>query len=93
LFKCLKSFIYSDYTKLAELYEDPNQPIYRFFVTCIGSGRVLQYVQYAERWESFCAVHEIIDINRYKIIRKPWQIQQILQDKPVKPFVFLINKN
>jgi hypothetical protein len=38
-------------------------------------------------------VHEIIDINRYKIIRKPWQIQQILQDKPVKPFVFLINKN
>jgi hypothetical protein len=50
-------------------------------------------LQYAERWESFCAVHEIIDINRYKIIRKPWQIQQILQDKPVKPFVFLINKN
>ena len=52
-----------------------------------------QLLQYAERWESFCAVHEIIDINRYKIIRKPWEIQQILQDKPVKPFVFLINKN
>jgi hypothetical protein len=49
LFKCLKSFIYSDYTKLAELYEDPNQPIYRFFVTCIGSGRVLQYAK-KEPW-------------------------------------------
>lgn len=52
-----------------------------------------QLLQYAERWESFCAVHEIIDINRYKIIRKPWQIQQVLQEKPIKPFVFLINKN
>jgi hypothetical protein len=56
--------------------------------------RLLHHLlQHAERWESFCAVHEIIDINRYKIIRKPWQIQQILQEKPIKPFVFLINKN
>jgi hypothetical protein len=52
-----------------------------------------QLLQKAERWEYFCAVHEIIDINRYKIIRKPWQIQQILQEKPIRPFVFLINKN
>ncbi|MFN5226234.1 MAG: hypothetical protein ACK5B4_00705 [Bacteroidota bacterium] len=50
-------------------------------------------LQKAERWEYFCAVHEIIDINRYKIIRKPYQIQQILQEKPIRPFVFLINKN
>lgn len=52
-----------------------------------------QLLQQAERWESFCAVHVIIDINRYKIIRKPWQIQQILQEKPMRPFVFLVNKN
>ena len=52
-----------------------------------------QLLQKAERWEYFCSVHEIIDINRYKIIRKPWQIQQILQEKPIRPFVFLINKN
>jgi hypothetical protein len=50
-------------------------------------------LQKAERWELFCEVHEFVDLNRYKIFRKPYQIQQILQEKPLKPFVFLINKN
>lgn len=50
-------------------------------------------LQKAEQWEFFCEVHEFIDLNRYKIFRKPYQIQQILQEKPMKPFVFLINKN
>lgn len=50
-------------------------------------------LQKAERWDLFCEVHECIDLNRYKIFRKPYQIQQILQEKPLKPFVFLINKN
>lgn len=48
---------------------------------------------YAETWENFCAVNEIIDINRHRIIRKPQLIQNILREKKVKAFVFTCNKN
>ena len=46
-----------------------------------------------ENWESFCTANEILDINRRKIIRKTYLIQQILTEKKQKPFVFICNKN
>lgn len=45
-----------------------------------------------ENMTAFCIANEIIDINRYKIVRKPYLIEQILRDNN-KPFVFVVNKN
>lgn len=46
-----------------------------------------------ENWTAFGTANEIIDVNRHKIIRKPYLIQQVLSEKRIKPFVFTSNKN
>jgi hypothetical protein len=44
--------------------------------------------------ESFCTTHEVIDINRYKIIQKPHLIEHVVfRREALKPFVFICNKN
>jgi F0F1-type ATP synthase alpha subunit len=46
-----------------------------------------------ETLDKFCIVHEIFDLNRYKIITKSNQMQQIIRQKELKPFQFVCNKN
>lgn len=46
-----------------------------------------------ETIEKFCAVHEVFDLNKYKIITKPNQIQQLVRQRELKPFQFICNKN
>ncbi|MFP5040410.1 hypothetical protein [Parasediminibacterium sp. JCM 36343] len=46
-----------------------------------------------ENLHTFCIVNEIIDVNRYKIIQKPYRIQQMIRERSIKPFVFIFNKN
>ena len=46
-----------------------------------------------ESSEAFCIANEVIDINRYKVIRKLHKVRQILQEQKLKPFVFISNKN
>jgi hypothetical protein len=46
-----------------------------------------------ENWETFSIAHEVIDVNRRKIVRDSFLIQRILTEKEVKPFVFTCNKN
>ncbi|MFY7900780.1 MAG: hypothetical protein ACOVNY_11395 [Chitinophagaceae bacterium] len=46
-----------------------------------------------ENLHSFCTAHEIIDVNKYKVIKKIHLIQQIIREKALKPFVFIFNKN
>ena len=41
----------------------------------------------------FCIAHEVIDVNRYKIISKPFLVQQALEQRFKKPFVFMNCKN
>ena len=48
---------------------------------------------YVESMENFCIVNEIIDVNNYKIIRKPTKIEKIVRQTKLKPFVFINNKN
>lgn len=48
---------------------------------------------HTESWINFCTSHEILDINRRKIIRKPHLMQSILQDRKTKAFVFVNNLN
>ncbi len=42
---------------------------------------------------TFYNSNEIIDINRHKIIRKPYLVQQYVADKLQTPFIFIANKN
>jgi|JI10StandDraft_1071094.scaffolds.fasta_scaffold1118605_2 hypothetical protein len=46
-----------------------------------------------ECWDQFCKANELIDLNRYKIIRNPMKIQQMLRDYPNRAFLFVCNKN
>ncbi|QES89547.1 hypothetical protein [Rhizosphaericola mali] len=47
---------------------------------------------YAESMDNFCIANEILDLNRYKLINRPFRIKQIISE-PEKPFVFIVNKN
>lgn len=46
-----------------------------------------------ESWEQFCIANEIIDLNRYRIITKPYQIRDAVREALRKPFLFVSNKN
>lgn len=46
----------------------------------------------AESMDNFCVANEVIDLNRYKLIDRPYRIKQIVSEK-LKPFVFIFNKN
>ncbi len=48
---------------------------------------------FVENSNALCIANEVIDINRYKIIRKLHRVKQILQEQQLKPFVFISNKN
>ncbi|SIS71907.1 hypothetical protein SAMN05421788_101807 [Filimonas lacunae] len=53
-----------------------------------------ELLYHVENMNVFCAVNEVIDINRHKVIVKPAAICKVLQArKDVKPFVFINNKN
>jgi hypothetical protein len=47
-----------------------------------------------ERLDNFVKAHEVIDLNRYKIIKKTVDIKKMVRQKKLnKPFVFFSNKN
>jgi hypothetical protein len=46
-----------------------------------------------ERSERVIQAHEIIDLNRYKVINKHHLIRAAFRQREEKPFVFLNNKN
>ena len=47
-----------------------------------------------ERLDNFVRAHEILDLNKYKIIKNCVDIKKILRQKKLtKPFIFLNNKN
>jgi hypothetical protein len=46
-----------------------------------------------ERLDNLVSVHEIIDLNRYKVIKKDVAVRKIIRQQDLKPFVFLSCKN
>ncbi len=47
-----------------------------------------------ERLDNFVKAHEILDLNRYKIVNSSVEIKKMLrQGKDRKPFIFFSNKN
>lgn len=48
----------------------------------------------AERPDNFVKAHEVLDLNRYRIINSPVEIKKMIrQKKDTKPFIFFSNKN
>ena len=55
---------------------------------------LLHQLLYAiERLENLVIAHEIIDLNKYKVISKSTQLHKLLRQDELKPFVFLNCKN
>jgi hypothetical protein len=43
--------------------------------------------------ENLIITHEIIDLNKYRIINKSIQLRKLIRYRELKPFVFLNCKN
>lgn len=46
-----------------------------------------------ETVDNFCVAHEVFDFNKYKIIHNAKVIKQVMNQKELKAFVFISNKN
>ena len=46
-----------------------------------------------ERMENLAAAHEIIDLNKYKVINKSLIVRNTIRTQVLKPFVFMNCKN
>jgi hypothetical protein len=54
---------------------------------------LVDLLYHVENMDVFSTANEVIDLNRYKIIQKRRQIQQLVRERKLKPFVFISNKN
>ena len=55
--------------------------------------RLNQILFHVEAIENLCLANEIIDINNYKILRKPEKIEKVISNNRLKPFQFIHAKN
>jgi hypothetical protein len=46
-----------------------------------------------ERIDNFVSAHELIDLNKYKIIKTDFDIKRVIRSRKESPFVFLNNVN
>ena len=46
-----------------------------------------------ERIENLIIAHEILDLNKYRVVNKSLQLRKIFRQRTLKPFVFLNCKN
>jgi hypothetical protein len=48
---------------------------------------------HVESNENIAKAHELIDLNKFRIYPQKKKVMQVLQEKELKPFVFLFNMN
>lgn len=46
-----------------------------------------------ERLDNFVKAHELLDLNRYKVINKPVELKKVIRKKKEQAFIFVNNKN
>jgi hypothetical protein len=46
-----------------------------------------------ETIENICVAHEVFDMNRYRILQQPHQVEKHIEAKDIRPFIFICNKN
>jgi hypothetical protein len=52
-----------------------------------------QMLYTAERLDNLVIAHEILDLNKYKVIHNRLALRNTLRKQPLKPFIFLNCKN
>lgn len=52
-----------------------------------------QLLFHVETIDNFCSAHEVLDMNRYRILQEARQIRKLANQKELAPFVFIFNKN
>ncbi len=52
-----------------------------------------QLLYTVERIDNLVIAHEVIDLNRYRIIHAPFHIRNVFRQRELKPFVFLNCRN
>lgn len=55
--------------------------------------RILPLLSKVETLQAACISTEVIDVARYKIIKKPSKVLELIRKRQHKPFVFVFNKN
>lgn len=48
---------------------------------------------HVEASESFYNSHELLDMNKFKVLREKKHLQQVVRERALKPFIFLCNLN
>ena len=48
---------------------------------------------HVESSDNIARAHELIDLNKFRIYPQKKKVMQVLQEKELKPFVFLFNMN
>ena len=46
-----------------------------------------------ESLDNLVSAHEIINLNKFKVINNPTYLRKIIRERDLKPFIFLSNKN
>jgi hypothetical protein len=46
-----------------------------------------------ERMDNLVTAHEIIDLNKYKVVNNPVKIKEVIRKQELKSFIFLNCKN
>jgi hypothetical protein len=52
-----------------------------------------EILQTTERLNNLVTAHEILDLNKYKVIHNPLTLRNTLRNDILKPFIFLSCKN
>jgi len=55
--------------------------------------RLHQLLFKVEKLDNLVVAHEIIDLNKFKLVKNPIKLKNILRQRELKPFVFLNCKN
>ena len=55
--------------------------------------RIVELLRQVENFDAYCIAHEVIDLNRYKIVQKHCLVMKALKETKFKPFVFISNRN
>jgi hypothetical protein len=59
----------------------------------VASAVLLSSYMRQMRGHGFASLHEVVDLQRYKMIRTPRKVSLAMQERLHLPFVFAINKN
>lgn len=51
------------------------------------------FMRYSLRGRTMFAYHEVADLQRYKLHRSPKKVRNVLANRPLQPFVFVLGKN